>query len=96
MTKAAKWSIGVFMALGLYFFLFGVWFVYEAVESTSWPQVEGKITNTSVIARSSRSGNSKNYSIQYIVKMYYQYQVDGITYNQTRFSLGSGDTVEGN
>ncbi|HOP22811.1 MAG TPA: DUF3592 domain-containing protein [Gammaproteobacteria bacterium] len=95
MTKAAKWSIGVFMALGLYFFLFGVWFVYEAVESTSWPQVEGKITNTSVIARSSRSGNSKNYSIQYIVKMYYQYQVDGITYNQTRFSLGSGDTVEG-
>ena len=27
--------------------------------------------------------------------MYYQYQVDGITYNQTRFSLGSGDTVEG-
>lgn len=95
MTKAAKWSIGVFMAIGLFFFSFGIYFIYEAKASTSWDQVEGKITNTRVAMRSTRSGNSTNYRYQYDAVMSYSYQVDGVTYHNNRFSLGSGDTIKG-
>ncbi|MEZ5470908.1 MAG: DUF3592 domain-containing protein [Marinicella sp.] len=95
MTKAVKWSIGVFMAIGLFFFSFGIYFIYEAMASTSWDQVEGKITNTRIAMRSSRSGNSTNYRYQYDATMTYQYQVNGIIYQNNRFSLGSGDTIKG-
>ncbi|MEZ5496816.1 MAG: DUF3592 domain-containing protein [Gammaproteobacteria bacterium] len=95
MSTAAKWSIGVFMALGLFLLSFGIYFIYEAVASTSWNQVEGKITNTRIAMRSTRSGNSTNYRHQYDVTMTYEYQVNGIKYQNSRFSLGSGSTIEG-
>lgn len=43
MSTAAKWSFGVFMALGLFLLSFGAYFIYEAVASTSWNQVEEKL-----------------------------------------------------
>lgn len=89
------WTFRVLLLIGLLLAGFGVYFIYEANSSKSWNQVAGTVAKTKIVRKTSRSGNSGTYRTEYNVNIKYQYQVDGVTYNKTRFSLGTGDTVKG-
>lgn len=95
MTTAAKWSIGVFMGIGVLLLGFGVYFVSLASASHFWDQVDGQISHSQVISRRSQSGGATNFRLEYAVTARYRYQVDGISYQNDRYSLGSGPTIEG-
>ncbi len=91
MTKVYK---GL-MILGLLMIGFGVYFIAVAMASKSWDQVEGTIINTRIPATLSNTGSATQRHLVYRIEITYAYDVDGKTYENSRFSLGTGNTVEG-
>jgi chitodextrinase len=91
MSKVAK---GL-MLFGVLLLGFGIYFVTTALASTSWDQVQGKIISTRIPAGLSNTGSSTQRHLVYRVEATYQYEVNGKTYENNYFSLGSGFTVEG-
>ena len=73
---------------GVGLLIFGVVFLREANASRSWPSVQGRVQNVSVVKNSS-SGTQGSY--HYVVT--YAYQVDDQSYTGNRYSLGSGSTA---
>lgn len=91
-------SIG-FNVLGLLFLIMGVFLIISAISSSDWNQVEGTIVNSKIGSQLEISNlntyTRKNDQIQYYIKVLYQYHVDGVTYQNSRFSIGEGDSVKG-
>jgi hypothetical protein len=82
------------MLLGLFFIGLGGYFIVVALDSKSWNQVEGEITEIIIPASMSNAGSATQRHLEYRVEMTYKYQVDGKSYQNRRFSTGNGDTVE--
>ncbi len=84
-----------FMGLGLLFFGFGCYFIFETLASTNWDQVEGEIISTRI---STGFGNVNDpihrYKI-YSVEVTYEYEVAGKLFQNNKYSMGSGSTVKG-
>ena len=83
-------------ALGGLLSVFGVYFLFIANQSLSWPSVEGSIVQTEV-RRDTRSkgspGATLNTYVEYYVAINYTYDVEGNSYVASRYSLGQGDRV---
>ncbi len=83
------------MSLAALFLLIGMWLLSTAYLSSQWPVAEGRITATKVAARISQAGDTLRRHLVYHVEVTYNYQVAGKRYENSRYSLGSGDTVQG-
>lgn len=83
-------------ALGGLLSVFGLYFLFIANESLSWPSVEGSVVQTEV-RRDTRSkgssGATLNTYVEYYVSVNYTYDVEGNPYFASRYSLGQGDRV---
>lgn len=73
----------------------GVWMLGTAYASTSWPVVQGRIVESKVATRFSHSSELSKRRLEYYIEITYAYTVDGQEYQASRFSLGTGHTVEG-
>lgn len=77
--------------LGFALGAFGIWFIRSANESKSWPEAEGTIRAARVRWRTSSSDpNKMNPTREYHIEVTYRYEVDGVEYNNDRYSLGTG------
>jgi len=73
--------------------IFGIYFLFVANESLSWPSVEGRVVWTEVETEETR-GTSKtrlNTIVEYYVSVEYTYEVEGETNFSSRYSLGEGN-----
>jgi len=91
MTKVAK---GL-MLFGVLLLCFGIYFIFTALASTSWDQVQGKIISTKIPASLSTTGSATQRRLVYRVEATYRYDFNGQSYTNNYFSMGSGFTVEG-
>ncbi|MFH7242679.1 MAG: DUF3592 domain-containing protein [Spirulina sp.] len=84
-------------ALGGLFSVFGIYFLFTANESWSWPSVEGSVVNSEVrrdiSLRHSTAGTTRKTHTKYYVSVNYTYDVEGTSYLSSRYSLGQGDRV---
>ena len=85
----------VLMCLGGLFLAVGVWLLSSAYMSTTWPTVEGQVIESKVVGRIGQAGNALQRHIEYSIEVTYQYEVNHVSYEAKRYSLGSGDTVTG-
>lgn len=90
--KIISW---VLISLAILFLLIGMWLLSTAYLSSQWPVAEGRITATKVAARISQAGDALRRHLVYHIEVTYSYQVAGKNYENSRYSLGSGDTVQG-
>jgi len=74
---------------------FGVYFIAVAMASKSWDQVEGTIINTRIPASLSNTGSTTQRHLVYRVEVTYKFDIDGKSYKNSRFSLGTDNTVKG-
>ena len=80
-------GVGIFLLLfGFAMAGFGVWFIREAGQAQSWPEVTGKVINVSIKSRRSRSSNTR----QYHAVVTYSYNVEGKSFTSSRYRLGDG------
>lgn len=91
MTKTYK---GL-MLLGILLIGLGGYFIAVALASKSWDQIEGEIMNTRIPASLSNAGSTAQRHLEYRIEVTYKYDVDGRPYTNSRFSMGTGNTVEG-
>jgi hypothetical protein len=83
-------------ALGGLLSVFGIYFLFTANESFSWPSVEGSIVQTEVrkdVRSKGSPGATLNTYVEYYVSIHYTYDVKGNSYVASRYSLGQGDRV---
>lgn len=84
-------------ALGGLLSVFGVYFLFAANESLSWPSVEGTVVQTEVRrdtrSRKGSAGATLNTYVEYYVSINYTYDIEGNSYVASRYSLGQGDRV---
>lgn len=90
--KVVAW---VMMGLGVLFLGIGLWMLSTAYMSTTWPTVEGEVVETKVAARIGQVGDALRRHLEYSVEVKYQFDVNGVNYQASRYSLGSGNTVVG-
>jgi hypothetical protein len=83
------------MVLGLLFIGLGIYFIVVALASKTWDQVQGQIISAKIPARLSNSGSATQRHLVYHIEVTYSYEVEGKTYTNSRFSTGTGNTVEG-
>ena len=79
--------------LGGVLVLFGIYFLFAANQSLSWPSVEGRVAWTEVKTEETRGTSKTRLStiVEYYVSVQYKYEVEGETYFASRYSLGEGD-----
>ncbi len=65
-----------------------------AYASTTWPVVQGRVVDARVAARLFRPGDAVHRTLEYYIKVEYEYMVDRQVYRGTRYSLGTGDTIQ--
>ncbi|WP_223789536.1 DUF3592 domain-containing protein [Marinicella meishanensis] len=73
----------------------GAWMLGTAYASTSWPVVEGRVIESKVATRFSQASDPARRRLEYYIRITYAYTVDGQEYQSSRYSLGTGNTVEG-
>lgn len=89
-----KGFFGVIAALGLFFAVFGVYFIIAGHGARSWPAAEGTIVSTNVrvnillAGRGSVTDSSRESRRTYYPEIDYRWTVDGQTYSGTRYALG--------
>jgi hypothetical protein len=83
----------VLAILGLLLFAVGIWMLTEAMASSEWPAIEGKVVTPNVVGRYRQATNVRTRSLEYIVEVTYRYQVGGRSYQAKRYSLGMGNTT---
>ncbi len=89
-----KGFFGVIAALGLFFAVFGIYFIIAGHGARSWPAAEGTIESTSVrvnillTGRGSGTDSSREARRTYYPEISYRWMVDGQTYTGSRFALG--------
>ena len=84
-----------FGVLGLIFLLMGIYITIAAFSSSDWKQIQGTLIKSEIRNDTSVSRNTgQDFQKQYKINVVYQYFVDGIAYQKTRFSIGQGDTIE--
>lgn len=88
--KKIAWG---FSLIGLVLMTVGVWLLFSAYASTSWPTVDGTIAESNVIGRVSGGTASMRRRVEYIVEAKYYYLFDQKFYYSTRYSLGTGNTI---
>ncbi len=76
----------LFMIAGGALCVWGLWEVFRAQQSASWPAVEGTVISSKVTSESSGSGKSR--STSYKADVRYQYDVDGVAYEHDRLRIG--------
>ncbi len=89
--KKISWFL---LTLAALFLAVGVWLLSEAYMSSQWPTVEGEIVEAKVAARIGQPGDTLRRHVEYYIKVNYTYQIDNQWYKKSRYSLGSGDTVQ--
>ncbi len=72
----------------------GVWLLATAYASTSWPVVKGRLVDAKVAARISQTGDALRRHLEYYIKVEYEYMFDRQVYRSSRYSLGTGETIE--
>jgi hypothetical protein len=83
------------MILGLLFIGLGIYFIVVALASKTWDQKQGQIISVKIPASLANVGNAVQRHLVYRIEVTYSYEVEGMIYTNSRFSTGSGDTVEG-
>ncbi len=85
--------------LGLLFLLIGFYLTIKSLASSDWNKVEGTIVGSKISSQVTLSNQNtytgRDHQIQYTASIVYEYQVDGVTYQNRRFSIGAGDSVKG-
>ena len=89
--KVSSW---VLIFLGGLLMGVGVWLLSTAYLSTTWPVVEGRLVKSEVAGRFVRPGDALRRTIEYYIRVEYEYMVDRELYRASRYSLGTGDTIE--
>ena len=84
-----------FMVLGGIFLMIGAWITVTAFSSQFWPTVPGTVAEAKVVGQVSQVSDPLRRHLVYNVQVSYDYVVDNKSYQGTRYSLGSGDTVAG-
>ena len=72
----------------------GVWMLSTALASTSWPVVEGTVVSSNVASRYVNSRQTGSRKLEYYIRVTYRYEVNGISHQSQRHSLGMGNTFE--
>lgn len=85
----------VLIGLGVLFLGIGLWLLSTAYASTLWPTVEGQVIETKVVGRISQGGSTLQRHIEYSIEVTYQYEINHVSHQAKRYSLGTGDTVAG-
>lgn len=75
----------IFVLIGVFLIYFGTKQIRLANESRDWPQAEARVLD-SVVERIRRSG--KNEGTTYRAEIYYEFEVDGVTYSGNRVAYG--------
>lgn len=89
-----SWIVAlVTTGLGLLMLGFGVYFLFTAQDSTSWPVAQGVIERVAIRTASNNTSASGSGSPRYYAAIAYRYTVDGQAYRSSRFSLGSGNRM---
>ncbi len=85
-----------FLALGVIFIAIGIYLLVLAITNSDWDQIQGKIIKTNISSDVTLSNyTGRNHQIQYAVNLTYAYSINGASYQNTRVSIGSGDTLKG-
>lgn len=89
-----KGFFGFIAALGLFFAVFGIYFIIAGYGARSWPVAKGTIESTSVrvnillAGSGSVTDSSREARRTYYPQITYRWEVDGQTYTGSRFALG--------
>ncbi|MCB9030687.1 MAG: DUF3592 domain-containing protein [Deltaproteobacteria bacterium] len=95
-SKILRISGYVLGVLGVALVVFGVFFIKSAMESVSWPQADAQVVSSVVRWRyidGARNRIKTDSDKQYYYEVTYSYNVDGIPYTSSRYSLGTGYTA---
>lgn len=82
------------LVLGSLLLATGVWMLTTALASTSWPVVEGKVISSHVASRYINTRQTGSRKLEYYIRVTYRYEVNGISHQSERYSLGTGNTFE--
>ncbi len=89
-----KGFFGFIAALGLFFAVFGVFFIIDGLEARSWPAVEGSVVSTRVLTKtlmqqqSDFSESRREARRSYFPEITYRWTVDGRGHTGSRYALG--------
>ncbi len=75
--------------MGLMLLCFGVYFIVEAYSLSSWPKLQASVVNTKIKARIEDAGDALRRSLSYYPSITYRYEVNGTSYESSRYRLGS-------
>ena len=78
----------IFLLPGLFVLGFGIQQIYRSISSSSWPTVQGEITDSGVGVTRSGKSNSSNYE----ARVRYRYTVDGNEYENDTVRIGQIST----
>lgn len=90
-----KVFFAVLLLLGLFFTLFGVYFIALGNESGSWPEARGTIVSVTIRTDSYLAGDQaltpeqKERRRKYFPSITYRWEVDGQSYTGSRYRLGT-------
>jgi hypothetical protein len=84
-----------FGVLGLIFLFMGIYVTLQALASNDWNQVEGTIINSKIRTHVNISNTTgQDHQKQYSINVVYDYKVEDIAYQQSRYSIGEGDSIK--
>jgi len=90
-----KVFFAILLLLGLFFALFGVYFIALGNESGSWPETQGTIVSVTIRTDSYLAGNAastpeqKERGRRYYPSITYRWEVDGRSFTGSRYRLGT-------
>ncbi|OKH18760.1 DUF3592 domain-containing protein [[Limnothrix rosea] IAM M-220] len=89
------WSSAIFAGTttigGAALIIFGISFLRDGFASKNWPTTTGEIKAVNIVREFRGSGNTRR--VTHHLTLNYSYQVGGISYTNTRYSLGDGSTA---
>lgn len=88
-----KGFFGAIAALGLFFAVFGVYFIFYGFGARSWPSTEGEVMSArvrvNILTGGTASGRShREFDRTYYPEITYRWTVDGQVHTGSRWSLG--------
>ncbi|MCB0355305.1 MAG: DUF3592 domain-containing protein [Bdellovibrionales bacterium] len=94
--KVLRISGYVLGLLGVALVVFGVYFIWLAMDSLNWTETEASVASSTVrwsYVDGGRSSVKSESDKQYYYEVTYAYTVNDIPYSSSRYSLGSGFTA---
>lgn len=90
-----KVFFAILLLLGVFFTLFGAYFIALGNEARSWPETEGTVVSVTIRSWTPGAGNQGRTRAQrerlreYYPEITYRWEVDGQSYTGSRYTLGT-------